>query len=100
VYAARRLRWYFQAHPVKVLTEQPIQQVLRKPEVLGRLAKWAIELGEHTIEYCPRTSVKSQILADSLAELPEGETTEVNPSGKGGETPEQKVEDVHRRVSR
>jgi hypothetical protein len=72
VYAAWRLRRYFQPHAIKVLTEQPIQQILRKPEVSGRLAKWAIELGEHTIKYCPRTLVKGQVLADFLAELLEG----------------------------
>ncbi|GJR53529.1 reverse transcriptase domain-containing protein [Tanacetum coccineum] len=34
----------------------------------GRLAKWAIELGEHDITYKPRTTVKGQILADFVAE--------------------------------
>ncbi|XP_071739705.1 uncharacterized protein [Rutidosis leptorrhynchoides] len=42
--------------------------VLYKPEALGRLAKWAIELGEHEINFSPRTAVKGQILADYLAE--------------------------------
>lgn len=32
VNAARRLRQYFQSHPVVVLTNQPIKQVLLKPE--------------------------------------------------------------------
>ncbi|GKB11429.1 reverse transcriptase domain-containing protein [Tanacetum coccineum] len=44
VHIARRLRRYFQAHTICVLTDQPIRQVLLKPENLGRLAKWAIEL--------------------------------------------------------
>ncbi|XP_071728668.1 uncharacterized protein [Rutidosis leptorrhynchoides] len=67
VHTARRLRRYFQAHPIVVLTDQPIRQVLYKPEVSGRLAKWAIELGEHEINFSPRTAVKGQILADYLA---------------------------------
>jgi hypothetical protein len=88
VYAAQRLRRYFQAHPIKVLTEQPIQQVLRKLEVSGQLAKWAIELGEHSIEYCPRASIKRQVLADFMAELPEGETVEGSAENKKEEAPE------------
>lgn len=58
VHVARRLRRYFQAHTICVLTDQPIRQILLKPENSGRLAKWAIELGEHGIIYKPRTSVK------------------------------------------
>ncbi|GJS29659.1 reverse transcriptase domain-containing protein [Tanacetum coccineum] len=70
VHAAQRLRRYFQAHTICVLTDQPIRQVLLKPENSGRLAKWAIELGEHEIIYKPRSAVKGQILADFLAESP------------------------------
>ncbi|GJX31955.1 reverse transcriptase domain-containing protein [Tanacetum coccineum] len=46
----------------------PIKQVLAKPEKSGRVAKWAIELGEHEIEFKGRNSIKGQILADFLAE--------------------------------
>lgn len=53
VHAARRLRRYFQAHTICVLTDHPIRQVLLKPEKYGRLAKYAIELGEHDIIYKP-----------------------------------------------
>lgn len=64
VNAARRLRQYFQAHPVVVLTNQPIKHVLLKPEASGRLMKWAVELGEHDITYKPKTAIKAQALAD------------------------------------
>ncbi|XP_022041353.1 uncharacterized protein LOC110943930 [Helianthus annuus] len=73
VHVTRRLRRYFQAHRVQVLTNYPLQQVLHKPEISGRLAKWAIELGALDIEYQKRTAVKGQVLADFLAEIPEGE---------------------------
>ncbi|GKC94133.1 reverse transcriptase domain-containing protein [Tanacetum coccineum] len=68
VHTAQRLRHYFQAHTICVLADQPIRQVLLKPENSGRLAKWAIELGEHDITYKPRTAVKGQIFADFVAE--------------------------------
>ncbi|XP_071686927.1 uncharacterized protein [Rutidosis leptorrhynchoides] len=70
VHTARRLRRYFQAHPIVVLTDQPIKQVLYKPEISGRMAKWAVELGEHEINFSSRSAVKGQILADYLAEIP------------------------------
>ncbi|XP_071714172.1 uncharacterized protein [Rutidosis leptorrhynchoides] len=39
-----------------------------QPEVSSRLAKWAIELGEHEINYSPCTTIKGQILANYLVE--------------------------------
>ena len=81
VFAVRRLRRFFQAHAVTVLTDQPIRQILAQPDRSGRLAKWAIELGEHDIGYKPRISIKGQALADFLTEMPEDKivvnTTEV-----------------------
>ncbi|GJV86217.1 reverse transcriptase domain-containing protein [Tanacetum coccineum] len=44
--------------------------ILSKPENSGRVAKWAIELGEHEIEFKGRNSIKCQILPDFLAETP------------------------------
>ena len=43
--AARKLRPYSQGHPIGVVTSFPIKLVLHKPEVSGRLAKLALELG-------------------------------------------------------
>ncbi|GJX60221.1 reverse transcriptase domain-containing protein [Tanacetum coccineum] len=74
VHASKRLKRYFQAHPIIVITDQPIQQVLSRPEVAGRLQKWSIELGEYAIHYRPRVSVKGQILADFIVERPEEES--------------------------
>nr|GEX31136.1 reverse transcriptase domain-containing protein [Tanacetum cinerariifolium] len=70
VFAAKRLRRYFQAHPIVVITDQPIKQVMSRPDAAGRLQKWSIILGEHNITYRPRTSIKAQILADFLNEMP------------------------------
>nr|GEV90528.1 reverse transcriptase domain-containing protein [Tanacetum cinerariifolium] len=70
VFAAKTLRRYFQAHTITVITDQPIKQVMTRPDVAGWLQKWSIMLGEHNITYRPRTSVKGQILADFLIEMP------------------------------
>ena len=59
VTAARKLRPYFQAHQVVVVTSFPIKAVLHKPEVSGRLAKWEVELGEHNVIFLSATAIKS-----------------------------------------
>ncbi|CAL2254891.1 unnamed protein product [Prunus armeniaca] len=69
VVSARRLRPYFQAHEITVLTNQPLRQVLQKPETSGRLVKWAIELGEFDIQFKPRPAEKGQAVADFISEL-------------------------------
>ncbi|GKA93885.1 reverse transcriptase domain-containing protein [Tanacetum coccineum] len=71
VFAAKRLRKYFEAHPIVVITDQPIKQIILRPDVAGRLKKWSVMLGELNITYRPRTSVKGQILADFLVEKPD-----------------------------
>lgn len=68
VHIAQKLWSYFQSHPIKVLTNSPLRQVLLKPEASGRLIKWAIELYEHDIEYYSRKAIKGLVLADFLAE--------------------------------
>ncbi|XP_021811720.1 uncharacterized protein LOC110754904 [Prunus avium] len=69
VLSARKLRPYFQAHSVTVLTNQPLRQILQRPETSGRLVKWAIELGEFDIRYHPRPAEKGQAVADFISEL-------------------------------
>jgi hypothetical protein len=38
-----------------------------KVDLSGRLANWAIELGEFDIKLLPQNSIKGQVLADFLA---------------------------------
>ncbi|GJT08876.1 reverse transcriptase domain-containing protein [Tanacetum coccineum] len=74
IHASKRLKRYIQAYPIIVIMDQPIQNVLSRPEVAGRLQKWSIELGKYVIHYRPRVSVKGQILADFIVERPEEES--------------------------
>ncbi|GKE28597.1 reverse transcriptase domain-containing protein [Tanacetum coccineum] len=78
VFSGKRLRRYFQAHPIAVITDQPIKQIMSRPDVAGRLQKWSVMLGEHNITYRPRTSVKGQILADFLVEKPDESPPDVS----------------------
>ena len=75
VVTSRKLRPYFQAHTVEVLTEYPMKQILHKPETFGRLIKWAIELSEFDIRYKMRTVVKGHILADFIMEFTPAQST-------------------------
>ena len=40
VTAARKLKPYFQAHTVNVMTDKPLRRVLSNPEAAGRLTLW------------------------------------------------------------
>ena len=42
--ASRKLRHYFQGHPIKVVSAYPLERVLRSPNSAGRVAQWNIEL--------------------------------------------------------
>lgn len=63
----RRLRPYFVAHKIVILTNQPLKKVLGQPDVAKWLVGWAIELGDHDIEYRPRTIIKGQVVTDFIA---------------------------------
>ena len=73
VIAARRLKPYFQAHTIVVLTDKPLRKAMSSPKAAGRMALWAIELSEFDIQYCPRTAIKGQAIADFIAEFTLGE---------------------------
>jgi hypothetical protein len=66
--ASRKLKHYFQAHKIRVLTNYPLKEVLQSCRTTGRLGKWAAELSQHFIEFEKRTSIKSQVLADFIAD--------------------------------
>jgi hypothetical protein len=59
----RKLRHYFESHPVTVVSSFPLGEIIQCREALGRIAK----RGE-TISFAPRKAVKSQVLADFVAE--------------------------------
>jgi ribonuclease HI len=68
VLARRKLRHYFKAHPVTVVSSFPLGEIIRNPDAAGRIAKWSVELMGETLAYAPRKAIKSQILADFVAE--------------------------------
>jgi ribonuclease HI len=67
----RKLRHYCDDHKVIVVTGFPIGDILHNKEAVGRIAKWACELGAHDIEFRPRTAIKTQALVDFILECTE-----------------------------
>jgi hypothetical protein len=64
----RKLRHYFNAHPITVVSKYLLGEAIQNPEVEGRIAKWALELMRQNITYTPHSAIKSQVLADFVAE--------------------------------
>ena len=80
VTAARKLKPYFQAHTVNIMTDKPLRRVISNPKAAGRLTLWAIELSEFDIKYHPWTAIKGQIVADFIAEFTHDEDKGVEES--------------------
>ena len=69
VHATRKLPYYFQAHTIYVLTEYPLQSLLKRSNFTGRITKWGTQLGSFDIRYRLRSSLKGQVLADFIVEF-------------------------------
>jgi ribonuclease HI len=66
--ASRKLRHYFQAHKIVVVTSYPLRAILQNSNATGNIAKWAAELAGFQLDFQPRHAIKSQVLADFVAE--------------------------------
>ena len=49
VTVACKLKLYFQAHTVVVLTDKPLRRVMSNPEAARQMVLWAIELSEFDV---------------------------------------------------
>jgi hypothetical protein len=65
---SRKLRHYFDEHKITVITDLPLADILHNQDATGRISKWAVELGALSIDFKPLTAIKSQALADFMAE--------------------------------
>jgi hypothetical protein len=66
--SARNLRHYFEAHTIRVLTYQSLHDIFRNRDNSGRISKWASELSKYILDFEKRNAIKSQILADFIAD--------------------------------
>ena len=68
VMASRKLKHYFQAHRIRVLLAQPLEALFQNSEAIGRIGKWAAELNKYTVYFEHKSTIKSQALADFIAD--------------------------------
>ena len=57
--AAKKLKHYFQEHPITVVCSAPISEILGNKDASGRVGKWAIELAPYTPNFERRDAIKS-----------------------------------------
>src|SRR3954468_14332667 len=65
--ASRKLRHYFQAHPIRVVTSLPLERILKNREATGRIVEWALELSRFNLAFVNSSAVKSRLPADFVA---------------------------------
>jgi hypothetical protein len=68
IMAARKLRHYFKDHRIRVITNQPLNDLFTNKEASTRIIKWGAELSEYTIDFERRSAIKSQVLADFVVD--------------------------------
>jgi hypothetical protein len=49
----RKLRHYFEGHPVTVVSTFPLGEIAQNREVSGRIDKWAVDPMGETLSYAP-----------------------------------------------
>ena len=54
---SRKLRHYFEHHPITVVTEFPLRDILRNKDANGRIVKWAIEMSMFTLDFKGRKTI-------------------------------------------
>jgi hypothetical protein len=66
--SARKLWHYFEAHTIRVLTDQQLHDIFGNRDNSGRIGKWATELLKYIVDFEKCNATKSQILVDFMAD--------------------------------
>jgi hypothetical protein len=54
-----KLRQYFEAYTIKILTNQPLNKIFGNRDSSGRISKWAMELSEYAANFEKCSTIKS-----------------------------------------
>ena len=68
VMASRKLKHYFKAHRIKVLSAQPLEALFRDSEDTARIGKWATKMNKFVVDFKHRLAIKSRALIDFIAD--------------------------------
>jgi hypothetical protein len=85
--ASKKLCHYFQAHKISVVTSYPVRVMLHISNATGNIAKWAAELAEIELDFIARHAIKSQVLADFVADWTPPPSIPGEPDGSTLEPP-------------
>jgi hypothetical protein len=66
---------YFDRHLVSMVSTTPFGEVIRNCDASGRIVKWSLVLNRLDITYVPRTTIKSEALADFVMEWIEAQVS-------------------------
>jgi hypothetical protein len=66
--ASRKFCHYFQAQKISMVTSYSLRAVLHNPNATGNIAKWTVELAEFELDFIAHHAIKSQVLADFVAD--------------------------------
>jgi hypothetical protein len=69
--SARKLRHYFEADTISVLTNHPLHDIFGNRDSSGRINKWSTWLSKYLVDFEKRRAIKSQILTNFIAEWTE-----------------------------
>ncbi|XP_073355096.1 uncharacterized protein [Aegilops tauschii subsp. strangulata] len=82
--ASRKLRHYFQAHEIIVITRFPLQCILRNLDATGRIVEWALELSSFALKFESTSTIQSRALAEFIAEWTPMQDEEIQESALPG----------------
>ena len=64
----KKVAHYFSDHSITVVSDAPLSEILHNRDATGRVEKWAIELLPLDIKFEAKKAIKSQAIADFIAE--------------------------------
>jgi ribonuclease HI len=70
---SRKLRHYFDEYKITVIMDFLLVDILHNQGTMGRISKWAVELGALSIDFKPHTVIKSQALVNFMVEWRENQ---------------------------
>jgi hypothetical protein len=68
IMAARKLGHYFEGHRIRVITNQPLNDLFANREASTQIIKWGAKLSEYIVDVKRRSAIKSQVLADFVVD--------------------------------